>query len=149
MARHRAGNSRSGGRASISRTTARRSRSLEAQGLVYPSFESRGEIARLVAERETRAPWPRDPDGAPLYPGDARSLARAERRAAHATGEPYALRLDMAAAMARAGPVTWRETGSGPNGETGIRCGGAESVGRCGAGAQGDADQLSPLGRRR
>src|SRR5262249_10090491 len=30
-------------------------------GLVYPSFESRGEIARLVAEREMHAPWPRDP----------------------------------------------------------------------------------------
>ena len=49
-------------------------------GLVYPSFESRGEIARLVAERETRAPWPRDPDGAPLYPGDARALAAERRR---------------------------------------------------------------------
>ena len=45
-------------------------RKLEAMGLIYPSFESRAEIARLVAERETRqAPWPRDPDGAPLYPG--------------------------------------------------------------------------------
>ena len=48
---------------------------LDAMGLVYPSFESRGEIARLVAARETHAPWPRDPDGAPLYPGDARALA--------------------------------------------------------------------------
>src|SRR6185436_15811310 len=28
---------------------------LEAQGLVYPSFESRAEIARLVAEREAKA----------------------------------------------------------------------------------------------
>src|ERR1700720_4366853 len=33
---------------------------LDALGLVYPSFESRGEIARLVAERERQAPWPRD-----------------------------------------------------------------------------------------
>ena len=49
-------------------------------GLLYPSFETRGEIARLVAERERHAPWPRDPDGAPLYPGDARSLAAVERR---------------------------------------------------------------------
>ena len=38
-------------------------------GLIYPSFESRAEIARLVAQREAGAPWPRDPDGAPLYPG--------------------------------------------------------------------------------
>ena len=36
---------------------------LEAQGLLYPSFESRAEIARLVAEREAQRPWPRDPDG--------------------------------------------------------------------------------------
>ena len=42
---------------------------LAARGLIYPSFESRAEIARLVAEREALAPWPRDPDGAPLYPG--------------------------------------------------------------------------------
>ena len=38
---------------------------LSAQGLIYPSFESRAEIARLVAQREAGAPWPRDPDGAP------------------------------------------------------------------------------------
>jgi glutamyl-Q tRNA(Asp) synthetase len=74
---------------------------LDALGLVYPSFESRGEIARLVAERETHAPWPRDPDGAPLYPGDALSLAPAERRRRMETGVPYALRLDMAAKPAR------------------------------------------------
>ena len=48
---------------------------------VYPSFESRAEIARLVAERERRGHWPRDPDGAPLYPGDAKRLSAAERGA--------------------------------------------------------------------
>src|SRR4051812_40089113 len=37
---------------------------LSAQGLIYPSFESRAEIAQLVAQREAHAPWPRDPDGA-------------------------------------------------------------------------------------
>jgi glutamyl-Q tRNA(Asp) synthetase len=84
---------------------------LDALGLIYPSFESRGEIARLVAERETRASWPRDPDGAPLYPGDALSLAPAERRRRMETGVPYALRLDMAAAIARTGALTWSETG--------------------------------------
>ena len=48
---------------------------LSAQGLVYPSFESRAEITSLVAAREAQAPWPRDPDGAPLYPGMARLLS--------------------------------------------------------------------------
>ena len=82
-------------------------------GLLYPSFETRGEIARLVAERERHAPWPRDPDGAPLYPGDARSLVAVERRRRMEAGEPYALRLDMAAALARTGALSWIETDCG------------------------------------
>jgi glutamyl-Q tRNA(Asp) synthetase len=82
-------------------------------GLLYPSFETRGEIARLVAERERHAPWPRDPDGAPLYPGDARSLAAVERRRRMEAGEPYALRLDMAAALARTGALSWIEIACG------------------------------------
>src|SRR5215467_7523177 len=51
------------------------------RGLVYPSFESRAEIARLVAERDAQGRWPRDPDGAPLYPGHARALTPAQRAA--------------------------------------------------------------------
>jgi glutamyl-Q tRNA(Asp) synthetase len=92
---------------------------LDAQGLVYPGFESRGEIARLVAEQERQGPWPRDPDGAPLYPGSGKSLAAAERRRRIAAGDPYALRLGLAAACARAGALAWTETGSGPSGEGG------------------------------
>jgi glutamyl-Q tRNA(Asp) synthetase len=89
-------------------------------GLVYPSFESRAEIARLVSERERAGPWPRDPDGAPLYPGVARELAPTARDRLIVSGAPYALRLDMAAALARCGrPLTWVETGAGPGGETG------------------------------
>ena len=92
---------------------------LSAQGLIYPSFESRAEIARLVAAREKDAPWPRDPDGAPLYPGTAKSLSSAERHELAASGAPFALRLDMDAAIARAGRLAWREQGAGPAGETG------------------------------
>ena len=92
---------------------------LSAQGLVYPSFESRAEIARLVHAREQDAPWPRDPDGAPLYPGAAKSLSSAERQQRMASGAPYALRLDMDAAIARAGSLAWTDQGAGPNGETG------------------------------
>jgi glutamyl-Q tRNA(Asp) synthetase len=89
---------------------------LDAMGLIYPSFESRAAIARMVAERE---PWPRDPDGAPLYPGAAKIMAPAERARRMTTAEPYALRLDMAAALARTGPLSWLETGAGPLSETG------------------------------
>jgi glutamyl-Q tRNA(Asp) synthetase len=90
---------------------------LAAMGLVYPSFESRGEIARLVAAREQAGPWPRDPDGAPPYPGTAKELSENERERRMAAG-PYALRLDMTQALARAGELDWTETGRGPNGET-------------------------------
>jgi len=96
---------------------------LNAQGLLYPSFESRSEIAALVAERERQAPsgshWPRDPDGAPIYPGRARKLSPAERERRIAAGEPYALRLAMDAAVARAGVLTWTETGLGPQEQIG------------------------------
>jgi len=92
---------------------------LDAMGLVYPSFESRAEIAALVAAREAQAPWPRDPDGAPLYPGTATTMPADERAQRIASGAPSALRLDMAAALARTGALAWTETGAGPNGETG------------------------------
>jgi glutamyl-Q tRNA(Asp) synthetase len=93
---------------------------LTAQGLVYPSFESRAEIARLVAQQDAETPWPRDPDGVPLYPGAARSLSPDERARLLRSGVPYALRLDMAAACARAGDLDWVEYGEGPAGETGM-----------------------------
>src|ERR1700749_2762654 len=92
---------------------------LDAEGLLYPSFESRGEIAALVAERERQGRWPRDPDGVPLYPGRGRKLPPAERQRRIDAGEPYALRLAMDAAVARAGVLTWAETGSGPQGQSG------------------------------
>jgi glutamyl-Q tRNA(Asp) synthetase len=92
---------------------------LSALGLVYPSFESRAEIAKLVAQREADAPWPRDPDGAPLYPGAAKLLASEERARLLESGVPYALRLDMAAAGTRGRNLSWREQGQGPDGETG------------------------------
>jgi glutamyl-Q tRNA(Asp) synthetase len=97
---------------------------LSALGLIYPAFESRAEIAHLVAERETGAVWPRDPDGAPLYPGAAKSLSAEARRQLIAQGLPYALRLDMAAAVTQASnlnsSLSWVEQGAGPGGETGI-----------------------------
>jgi glutamyl-Q tRNA(Asp) synthetase len=92
---------------------------LSALGLIYPSFESRAEIARLVAQRESEAPWPRDPDGAPLYPGTAKSLSPDQRERLIGKGAPYALRLDMAAALARTGELCWTEHGEGPDRETG------------------------------
>ncbi|MBD2749296.1 tRNA glutamyl-Q(34) synthetase GluQRS [Microvirga sp. BT688] len=78
-------------------------RTLKGRGVVYACFCSRKDIAEAVACREAEAktgaaqPWPRDPDGAPLYPGTCRTLSAGEieRRIAH--GEPHAWRLDMQA----------------------------------------------------
>jgi glutamyl-Q tRNA(Asp) synthetase len=89
-------------------------------GLVYPSFESRAEIARLVAQREASGPWPRDPDGAPLYPGTAKELSETERARLMREGAPFALRLDMAAAVACVSDLAWTEEGEGPCGEKGL-----------------------------
>jgi len=92
---------------------------LEAMGLLYPAFESRSEIAALVAERDRQGHWPRDPDGVPLYPGRARKMPKAERERRRREGEPFALRLATDAAVAQAGVLTWTETGSGPQGQSG------------------------------
>ncbi|MBO0753165.1 MAG: tRNA glutamyl-Q(34) synthetase GluQRS [Bradyrhizobiaceae bacterium] len=97
---------------------------LDAMGVVYPSFESRAEIVRLVAERDRAGGWPRDPDGVPLYPGRAKGLPAAERRQRLEAGDPFALRLDVVKAIAlvkrRGGEAAdWIETGAGPDGESG------------------------------
>jgi glutamyl-Q tRNA(Asp) synthetase len=92
---------------------------LETDELLYPSFESRRELAALAAELDRQGGWPRDPDGAPIYPGRGRRLSAAERKRRRDAGEPFALRLAMDKAVARAGVLTWTETGAGPAGQTG------------------------------
>jgi len=88
------------------------------KGLVYPAFESRAEIARMI-EQSSHQPWPRDPDGAPLYPGSVTTLSPQEREARMRDGEPFVLRLDSRTACRQAGALVWEEEGSGPAGETG------------------------------
>ncbi|MBR1220746.1 tRNA glutamyl-Q(34) synthetase GluQRS [Bradyrhizobium sp. U87765 SZCCT0131] len=92
---------------------------LARDGLVYPAFESRAEIAQLVAAREADGVWPRDPDGAPLYPGAGRQETPDACAAKIAAGVPFALRLDMAAALGRVGALSWQDSGQGPDGESG------------------------------
>lgn len=76
---------------------------LEALGLAYPCFCSRQEVKDAVRQREAEAgtPWPRDPDGAPLYPGTCRASGEAELRRRRETGEPHVLRLAMDRALGR------------------------------------------------
>lgn len=74
---------------------------LEARGLLYPCFCTRNDIARESGQnRAESAVTPRDPDGAPIYPGICRDLDPEIARARREAGQPHALRLDMSAAMA-------------------------------------------------
>jgi glutamyl-Q tRNA(Asp) synthetase len=66
-------------------------------GVLYRCRCSRAEIARTSAA--PGGATARDPDGAPLYPGTCRPLGLA----ADAPGAPFALRLDMAKAIAATG----------------------------------------------
>src|SRR5690606_21852829 len=74
------------------------------EDLVYPAFMSRGDIRSHIADMEASgASWPRDPDGAPLYPALDKHLPQRERRRRMADGAPFAWRLDMEAAVERVG----------------------------------------------
>jgi len=79
---------------------------LDAMGLLYPSFMSRAEIALAAGPR-------RDPDGAPLYPGNDRDLDPAEAERRIAAGEPHAFRIRVEEAVERTGPLSWFEETEG------------------------------------
>lgn len=86
-------------------------RRLQERGVVYPCFCTRKEIAQTIACREAESgrDWPRDPDGAPLYPGTCRAMPRSEAESRIAAGEPHAWRLDMAdARKLLSGPHVFR-----------------------------------------
>ena len=79
--------------------------SLDAMRLIYPCFCTRSDIAAAGNA-------PHGPNGA-LYPGICRALDAATRTAKIARGVPYALRLDMSAAILRAGTLSWRDLDAG------------------------------------
>lgn len=89
---------------------------LVAAGLVYPAFMTRGEIRAFLAARTLEGTaWPRDPDGAPLYPGLDKQLSARERRRRIADGQSFAWRLDVDRAVAAlpAGGLSWQEAEEG------------------------------------
>ena len=91
---------------------------LRGQGLLYPCFCSRRQVAEAAAAGGGEVV--RDPDGAPLYPGTCRHMSAEERAERLAAGQSPAWRLDMAAALRRlSAPLFWREEGRGPGGESG------------------------------
>ncbi len=82
---------------------------LESAGLLYPCFCSRKEIQAEIARAVVA---PHGPEG-PLYRGTCRALSASERKSRISLGRPYALRLDVAAGLARTGPLTWQDLDRG------------------------------------
>ncbi len=78
---------------------------LQAMGLLYPCFCSRADIAAA-------ANAPHGPEG-PIYPGTCRDLPATDAADRIAAGAPHAMRLDIAEAIGRTGPLTWFEEGEG------------------------------------
>lgn len=78
---------------------------LQAQGVLYPCFCTRKTIQEEIA-RAAQAPHGPEEH---LYPGLCRHLPVAERGQRLASGQPYVLRLDLAAAQARSGPLFWQD----------------------------------------
>lgn len=82
-------------------------KSLQDQGLLYPCFCTRKDIQREI---EAAGHAPHGSEG-PLYPGTCRRLSEDERRARIASGEPYALRLDLSKALEIIGSrLTWQDS---------------------------------------
>jgi glutamyl-Q tRNA(Asp) synthetase len=88
---------------------------LQSEGLLYPCFCTRKDIADEIARAGDA---PSGPEGH-LYPGICRSLSVGEQKARIAQGDAYALRLDARAAAKRVATLTFTEQGAGPNGEHG------------------------------
>ncbi|HTQ35373.1 MAG TPA: glutamate--tRNA ligase family protein, partial [Stellaceae bacterium] len=78
---------------------------LDGEGLLYPCFCTRKEIQAEIA-RAGGAPQGED---GPIYPGTCKHLTPDERAARISRSADHALRLNVAAALARTGPLVWFE----------------------------------------
>jgi glutamyl-Q tRNA(Asp) synthetase len=78
--------------------------------LVYPAFLSRSEIKHEIETLGGNESWPRDPDGALLYPPADRQLSIRERERRISEGQPFSWRLNMDHALKHIGePLFWSE----------------------------------------
>jgi glutamyl-Q tRNA(Asp) synthetase len=87
---------------------------LEAMDVLYPCFCTRREIQEEIARAGGA---PHAPSELP-YPGTCRGLGSRQRAEKQRSGIDYALRLDLARALALTGPLDWvEEEGEGPCGK--------------------------------
>ena len=80
---------------------------LKAMKLLYPCFCTRSEMRSL----QEKQPQPEGPDG-PIYAGTCRDM-NTEVAARRIESEPHTWRLDVAKAVAIAGPLTWLKEDKG------------------------------------
>jgi glutamyl-Q tRNA(Asp) synthetase len=77
---------------------------LEAMGATYPCFCSRKDVA--AAQTAPHGPGI-------VYPGTCRHRPAEDRAQRIAAGQPYAIRLDVAAGLRTAGPLAWHDCRAG------------------------------------
>lgn len=88
---------------------------LNAQGLLYPCFCTRSDIAKNANDQT-------DPDGAPVYAGTCKHLSSEDVAQRITWGTPYSWRLDTEAATSVTGQLTWQEMTQEIASESGDTC---------------------------
>lgn len=95
--------------------------------IVYPCFATRREIEQVISESGIDVErWPRDPDGALLYPGIYKDMDLQERNRLMWEGRSFAWRLNIEKAISLATekasrPITFTEEEGSPAGKTGLQ----------------------------
>ncbi|MEI8393645.1 MAG: tRNA glutamyl-Q(34) synthetase GluQRS [Rhodospirillaceae bacterium] len=80
---------------------------LDRLGVIYPCFCSRKDIAEASGAPHA------DEERGVIYPGLCRSLPPDQRAERMDSGAPFALRLNVAAALSLTGPVSWTDRSAG------------------------------------